>query len=632
MIATAKRLQDPLEPAALVQLRERLLALRQRAIELESHSEDEIALVHPDRKAGARNLVDYLAIRQIDIRDLQHALYAAGLSSLGVMQGHVMASIDAVTRVLDRLCSLDCGIADTANRPAIANGRQQLEDFADDTLGAGIEPGLIRIMVTMPSEAATDAAVIETLLEQGMTIMRVNCAHDGPEAWQTMINHLEAAKAKLRKECRIAFDLAGPKLRTGPIASGPEVLRLKPVRDPLGCTVAPASIYFGPAASFNEDEIGIIPIDALVHEQARVGDEVSLKDARGRDRKMHVVEVNAQSFLCTSDRTAYLTTGMSIDLLRGSDTIASGNIGKLPAIESSISLSPGDSLIVTRELASGRAALMDEEGEITLEPARIGCTLAAVFDSIAEGHRVLLDDGKFEGIVRDISPGEFRVEITRAGRGQATLKAEKGINLPDTPLDLPALTAKDIEDLDIVVQHGDLVSFSFVHRSQDIDELYAHLQWLGAGEIGVVLKIENRAAFAALPELLVTASKRKRVAVMVARGDLGVEIGFERLAEVQEEMLWLCEAAQVPVIWATQVLESLAKNGLPSRGEVTDAAMSTRAECVMLNKGPYIAEAIRFLTDVSRRMSEHSSKTFATHRALSVAGATWLAADHSEAP
>ena len=126
-----------------------------------------------------------------------------------------------------------------------------------------------------------------------------------------------------------------------------------------------------------------------------------------------------------------------------------------------------------------------------------------------------------------------------------------------------------------------------------------------------------------------TAAQRKRVAMVVARGDLGVEIGFERLAEVQEEMLWLCEAAKVPVIWATQVLESLAKNGLPSRAEVTDAAMSARAECVMLNKGPYIGHALRFLADVSRRMTEHSQKAFATNRALSVAaaGTAWLEID-----
>ena len=106
--------------------------------------------------------------------------------------------------------------------------------------------------------------------------------------------------------------------------------------------------------------------------------------------------------------------------------------------------------------------------------------------------------------------------------------------------------------------------------------------------------------------------------VMVARGDLAVEIGFERLAEVQEEILWLCEAAHIPVIWATQVLENMAKNGIPSRAEVSDAALAIRAECVMLNKGPYIVETVRFLGGVLERMSGHQSKSRSAMRRLSV--------------
>ena len=94
--------------------------------------------------------------------------------------------------------------------------------------------------------------------------------------------------------------------------------------------------------------------------------------------------------------------------------------------------------------------------------------------------------------------------------------------------------------------------------------------------------------------------RAERAGVMIARGDLAVESGFERLAEVQEEILWLCEAAHVPVIWATQVLETLAKTGMPTRAEVTDAAMAERAECVMLNKGPYITEAVQVLDDILR--------------------------------
>ena len=131
--------------------------------------------------------------------------------------------------------------------------------------------------------------------------------------------------------------------------------------------------------------------------------------------------------------------------------------------------------------------------------------------------------------------------------------------------------------------------------------------------------IREPSAVEVLPQILLTAMRRPKIAVMAARGDLGVEIGFERMAEVQEEILWLSEAAHLPVIWATQVLESLAKRGLPSRAEVTDAAMAGRAECVMLNKGPHILLALDFLCDVLARMKGHTTKKSALMRKLSVA-------------
>jgi pyruvate kinase len=106
---------------------------------------------------------------------------------------------------------------------------------------------------------------------------------------------------------------------------------------------------------------------------------------------------------------------------------------------------------------------------------------------------------------------------------------------------------------------------------------------------------------------------------MIARGDLAVECGFERLAEAQEEILWICEAAHIPTIWATQVLENLAKEGIPSRAEITDAAMGHRAECVMLNKGPYVARAVAVLDDILSRMQAHQAKKRAMLRHLRVA-------------
>jgi pyruvate kinase len=91
------------------------------------------------------------------------------------------------------------------------------------------------------------------------------------------------------------------------------------------------------------------------------------------------------------------------------------------------------------------------------------------------------------------------------------------------------------------------------------------------------------------------------------------------MAEVQEEILWMCEAAHVPVIWATQVLEQLTKKGVYARAEITDAAMSERAECVMLNKGPYVVHAVRTLDDILRRMEAHQEKKRSMMRPLKLA-------------
>jgi pyruvate kinase len=128
------------------------------------------------------------------------------------------------------------------------------------------------------------------------------------------------------------------------------------------------------------------------------------------------------------------------------------------------------------------------------------------------------------------------------------------------------------------------------------------MQALDDTNVGLVIKIETRKGFNNLPRLLLTAMRRYPVAVMIARGDLAVECGWECLAELQEDILWLCEAAQVPVIWATQVLEGEVKKGRPSRAEISDAAMSQRADCVMLNKGPHIISTIRMLDNILRRM------------------------------
>jgi len=161
-----------------------------------------------------------------------------------------------------------------------------------------------------------------------------------------------------------------------------------------------------------------------------------------------------------------------------------------------------------------------------------------------------------------------------------------------------------------------MVALSFIRHERDVDALQDFLTQVGAVGLGRVLKVETEAAFSRLPEILMHAMRSPLVGVMIARGDLAVEVGYERLAEMQEEILWLCEAAHLPVIWATEVLDQLARTGQPSRAEVTDAAMAQRAECVMLNKGPHVDTAIVVLDGILRRMSGHQRKKAALLRPL----------------
>jgi pyruvate kinase len=232
------------------------------------------------------------------------------------------------------------------------------------------------------------------------------------------------------------------------------------------------------------------------------------------------------------------------------------------------------------------------------------------------GDRISFDDGKFAGVIESVESDRFLARILDAPVRGGKLRAAKGINLPDTDLHLPVLEETDLPVLELAARRADMLSVSFLRRAEDVDVVRAELARLGASELGLVLKIETQAAFTNLPQILLRAMRSPAVGVMIARGDLAVEVGYPRLAEVQEEILWLAEAAHLPVIWATEVLDQLATTGRPSRAEVTDAAMAQRAECVMLNKGPYVAAAIAELDDILRRMARHQRKTVPLLRPL----------------
>nr|HMQ73706.1 pyruvate kinase [Rubrivivax sp.] len=335
---------------------------------------------------------------------------------------------------------------------------------------------------------------------------------------------------------------------------------------------------------------------------------------RGARRELTVVERRRGAVGVACDRSAYLVESTVLRHRRAGAAPRGTTLSGLPVPAGGLRLQRGDRL---RLLADGPAHAAEPAGPgRRARPAAIGCTLPQALEALRRGEHVWFDDGRIGAVVRRRLKGAVEVGVVHAAEGGAMLRADKGINLPDTRLDLPALTPQDLQDLASVVEHADLVGLSFAQSPADVIALHDELRRRGRPDMPVVLKIETRRGFEALPALLMAAMRAPAYGVMIARGDLAVECGYERMAEVQEEILWACEAAHAPAVWATQVLDSMARTGLPSRAEITDAAMGERAECVMLNKGAHVVEALRALDDILRRMQAHQAKKRPLLRAL----------------
>jgi pyruvate kinase len=448
-------------------------------------------ILRRDFAFSARNLAHYLALRRRDLRRLQEALMPWGLSSLGRSESRVVPTLDGVLASLDSLCREKTPGVEHPDERTYFRGLRFLAYRASRTLGPEPPDRHVRVMVTLPPEAASDYGFVRDLLLQGATCFRINCAHEEATEWEAMAGHVRRAERECGRSARILMDLAGPKMRIGAVS---EVLRIE----------------------------------------------------------------------------------------------------------------KGLQFVLTHEAPAAGA-----------QPVEVSCAESGVVDALKVGERVMIDDGSASALVMGLVSRGVLVEVIRS-KGKK-LKPEKGLNFPDSDLSVHPLTEKDRTDLDSAVRLADLIGYSFVQTAEDIGVLQKELRlrlpatWR---KMGIIAKIETPGAVRNLPDIIVRAAGAQPFGVMIARGDLAVELGFVRIAEIQEELLWLCEAAHVPVIWATQVLEGFVKKGIPTRAEMTDAAMGNRAECVMLNKGPYLADAVNVLGRVLSRMQDHQYKKTPQLRAL----------------
>jgi len=565
---------------------------------------DEVDAAHPRGKSFL-NLKQYLILRKKDRTQLQEKLFSLSLSSLGRSYAHVAASIDtlydqissslgekeiskALMAAFHHLTIHD-SIAIASHNSTLLFGGKASSQFSRQHTA---------VMVTLPSHAAQNGgALIRQLADTGINVFRINTAHDNAKTWKEMADVIAAINEQrvAAERIKIFVDLAGPKIRTG-------YIRRVEIPIALGSNKVEKEVLLLCGDELTQGE----RTDPVTLEKIPAQFSVNKKFFKKLDKnsRIKIVDVNGKKGVITlcelKDTVAKGKLNKKVLVNSTCRVYCNGNEGKILNVErpmETIRLALNDLLTITENEILGRAAVVDEHQRV-VEPALISCSFEGMVSHLQVGEKVFIDDGKIGLVVVENHGDSITCRVTQSKPSGTLLKEERGINFPDSHIKTAALTTTDRGNVSSVQEYADQLGLSFCQSAQDVRELQTVLAQNGRSDIGIVAKIETMQGVINMPEILEQLLESEKSGVMIARGDLAIEVGFENMAYIQEALLDICDAAHIPVIWATQVLESKMKNNLPSRAEVSDAAMAGRAECVMLNKGAFAIDTI----DVLRRI------------------------------
>lgn len=574
---------------------------------------EQFPLVHHEESRD--NLIACLYAKEMLPEPLVRALEDEGLSLFGY-ESHVLSRFELLLKWLRVSPALETNVRSITRRQA----EQLIDERAKIALGEARNGRRTRIMVTLDEQIIYQPEMIERLLLHGMDIARINCAYYTPDVWERMIDCVRQAESRLQqkvyrdKRCRIYMDLPGPKIRIKHIVHEERPLKLAVKKTESDHLKEPlvGLLSIGKPPHLDDRNLAFV-IEATTKEEVvlTVGDKLSFRDMRGRRRVFQVVEmVSPTCAKVALSKTAYL---QERTVLKHSHyQLFVRSIAPVPI---KIPVQQGTQLKIYLDEASLQVTHADFAIKMTT-------TLPKAFHNVRTGHRLYIDDGKILAHIEKVTNEYVEAKVISTGKKPRMLKEGAGINLPDSfiHLNVSSMTDQDREYIPFICQHADMIGLSFVHTPQDVARIHAILAEQGVPHMTVVAKIETRAALHNLARILLEGLKLPSFAVMIARGDLAIEVGFEHMSIVQQEILTLCRAAHIPVIWATQVLESLAKKGLPARAEISDVSLGQTAHCIMLNKGFYIVEAVEMLAKILEKEEAYEKRQQAIARYMSQQG------------
>lgn len=579
------------------------------------------------------NLMCYLSLRKRNIEEIQLRLAEDGLSSLGRLEGHVLSSLERILKHFGYSANLNTSL----KKIGLKESKNIILERSKSLLGIPRDGRLTSIMITLDIEIAQQSRLLEELLKNGMDIARINCAFGSVKEWKMIIRALRDAEDRLleREEdtgrCRIVMDLAGPKIRVEQICLAIDPIKIQVPKDNLGKSVKLVEGFLDSQAEYTE-KMNLPGIPSFIiaiskgekeFDDLEIGERLFFYDSSCRLHTMTVLEKMSKSRIRVGiGETIYLDEGLALqrekyfkDFPKIQCEENGSGFSHIKGIQNAIKTGPIKPNSIELEVKAGDRILLINKNKFKNNSLilgnsipRISCTIPEIFTKIQPGNKIFIDDGKIGAKVISAKNEYLELEIIYPSHIAGKIKSNKGLNFPDSNLEIPAITSQDIENLKFIVKNATAVSISFTHSPEDIKTLYQELQTLGYPNLGIIAKIETRNGVHNLGRILLAGLNLPKFGVLIARGDLAIETGFEKLSLIQEDILCLCEASHIPVILATQILETLAESGLPTRAEITDAARAQRAECVMLHKGKFIIEAMKILSLLLKTEQIHNIK------------------------
>jgi pyruvate kinase len=530
-----------------------------------------------------QNLCAFLALQKFSNPVLQSFLVEEGFSSIQLMSPHVLYSLN---KMISHLFPNDQqeNYIDYKNAIYLKNQRNQ------ELLGKTVEDP-VSIMVTLDKTMLETPEIFKELLRAGMTIARINLAHDH-SIWKKLVDSIRTAEKELgfekkNRKCKIYMDLPGPKIR---------VCDFRKIIVPIKInTEKTSSIGYLVGKKRRRRPVADFEIELNIDKFTDVttGQMIHFIDAKGRERFFTVLEIVSSTCLKVELNLSAILNEETIIYFSDDKMCNPVNLLERPT---TIKVKEGE--IVRIYKSRNYLGKPRSNGE----PASIGITIPEALRNVRTNDKVFFDDGNICAVVIEVTDEYLDVKITLTRNKVESIKPNKGVNFPDSRvfLNVPAITETDIRLLSEIIPFADLVGISFIHHPHDIQLMKGYLDQYTERKIGVIAKIETKYALLSLSRIILEGLNLDLFGVMIARGDLAIEIGYEQLAKAQEGILEICRAAHVPVIWATSILNHMNKKGTPLRAELTDAFMGLRADCIMMNKGPYISNSVKFLQQLDQ--------------------------------